>query len=669
MQAENHRPSPAAVLLAALLCTLVALAWLWPLPLRPGSALVPDLGDPLLNTWILAWNFHQGASGAGSYWDANIFHPLDGTLAFSETLAPLAVLGFPVWLITGNAVLAYNVLLLLSFAVGGGAVFALTRRYLEETIGAPSSRARTTALVAAAGLGALLFAFSPYRQQHLPHIQVLWASWLPLTVLAAERYLDRPSAGWLTVTVGSATALALTNTYFAVFGGLVLVVFIALRGGRRLLRSVRGGSIPRRHLGVAVVLLLLSAVVLLSFGAAYAGAQGAHGIERPVDEVRSRSARPGHLLQASTRLTLWGERLGDVRQDVELRLFPGMLTAALALLGAAASVGRAVLGVAAPEPPAWRRWAARLTGLVTLLSGAALAYLLAGNVIDTRVLGIPVTMTTRGRPAVVLAVALVGWLVLSPHLRARLRRLGGLLEGPWGWLLVATPVVWLVAMGPAPGADDWWLTRLLPVTAGLRVPARAFALVALGLALLAARGAWELLRRLSGAGAAVLAALLAVVAVGESWAAPVPLNRPIWIYPALDTDGVLAAEPSDLARRLAALPDGTPLAVLPLGEDQIDLIHMYRSTDHWQPLANGFSGFIPPGYRELERRLRRFPEPDALQALDEIGVRWVVVHPDLWPEHDRDRLRHALASSGALAVIGYWPEGLLVRILDPDAAP
>ena len=68
---------------ATLLYALLAVAWTWPLATGLASDVPWDLGDPLLNCWILAWHFHQagrvlhGDLGAfADWWHPNIFHPV-----------------------------------------------------------------------------------------------------------------------------------------------------------------------------------------------------------------------------------------------------------------------------------------------------------------------------------------------------------------------------------------------------------------------------------------------------------------------------------------------------------------------------------------------------------------------------------------------------------------
>src|SRR5688500_1609660 len=99
-------------LAAYLVITLVAT---WPLAAGLGRDVAWDLGDPLLNMWILAWDAEQfraivqgDFSRVGSFFNANIFHPAPLTLAYSEHLVPQAVQSFPIYLLSGNPILGYN---------------------------------------------------------------------------------------------------------------------------------------------------------------------------------------------------------------------------------------------------------------------------------------------------------------------------------------------------------------------------------------------------------------------------------------------------------------------------------------------------------------------------------------------------------------------------------
>ena len=98
----------------------------YPLARRLGSALPGDLGDPVLNTWILWWNT-QALPLSDRWWSPPIFFPIADTITFSENLLGLLPLSAPVQWLSGNPILAYNVAFLLSFPLSGLSAFLLCR--------------------------------------------------------------------------------------------------------------------------------------------------------------------------------------------------------------------------------------------------------------------------------------------------------------------------------------------------------------------------------------------------------------------------------------------------------------------------------------------------------------------------------------------------------------
>jgi hypothetical protein len=120
--------APTAVALYA----VAAVVLTWPLAPRAARDVPGDLLDPLFSCWTLGWNFHAlgvspGGPPATGYWDANIFHPVRGTLALSEHFVPQALQGALVYAATGNLVLTYNVLFLATFVLSGAFMFLLAR--------------------------------------------------------------------------------------------------------------------------------------------------------------------------------------------------------------------------------------------------------------------------------------------------------------------------------------------------------------------------------------------------------------------------------------------------------------------------------------------------------------------------------------------------------------
>ena len=200
--------------LSALLAyAFITLYLTYPLVLQIGSAVASDAGDPLLNTWILSWNART-LPFTTDWWNAPMFYPAEGVLAFSENLLGLSILSTPVIWLTNNPLLAYNLVFLLSFPLSGAAAYLLA---FELT------RRRDAAWVAG-----LLFAFCPYRMGQMPHLQVLVSFWMPLALFGLHVYLRDGRARWL-VLFGSALLFqGLSNLYFLLFisgsGGDVVVV-------------------------------------------------------------------------------------------------------------------------------------------------------------------------------------------------------------------------------------------------------------------------------------------------------------------------------------------------------------------------------------------------------------------------------------------------------------
>ena len=116
-----------------LLALYVVLAVLvtWPLTAHLGGSLTfgGELARtvPLLNLWTLEWNQHAIGELYAGYWDAPIFHPVQGAFALSEP-QPLTGLAFAAlgWL-SGNPVLAYNLVALAILALNGLAGARLAR--------------------------------------------------------------------------------------------------------------------------------------------------------------------------------------------------------------------------------------------------------------------------------------------------------------------------------------------------------------------------------------------------------------------------------------------------------------------------------------------------------------------------------------------------------------
>src|SRR6185503_13066073 len=183
-----------------------------------------DLVDTLLNAWIIGWDADRFRHGLRGLWDAPIYFPYHSTLAFSENLLGIAWLVAPVYWVTGNAVLAYNVAFWLSFAIAGLGMYLLVRELTDSR--------------AAAAVAGTFYAFCPFRFAQISHIQMVATGWLPLALWGLHRYFRTHERRWLAVFAAGSCLQALSNTYVAYFMAVPIVAvavdgLVAARGSRR----------------------------------------------------------------------------------------------------------------------------------------------------------------------------------------------------------------------------------------------------------------------------------------------------------------------------------------------------------------------------------------------------------------------------------------------------
>ncbi len=162
------------------LYTALALVYFWPLPRLWGDHIGPELGDPLFVLYVLKWGVHQIRLGLPDFWNANFFYPTRGALAFSDHLLGPAVQLTLFETVIPNAIAGYNFLFLSSFVASALATCWVLRR--------------SGLSWAAAVLGGWMFAYSPFRVSQTPHLQILIAQWIPLTLWSWDRLLTGRTA-------------------------------------------------------------------------------------------------------------------------------------------------------------------------------------------------------------------------------------------------------------------------------------------------------------------------------------------------------------------------------------------------------------------------------------------------------------------------------------------
>ena len=81
---------------------------------------------------------------------------------------------------------------------------------------------------------------------------------------------------------------------------------------------------------------------------------------------------------------------------------------------------------------------------------------------------------------------------------------------------------------------------------------------------------------------------------------------------------------SEAGRWLAAQPGSSAVICLPMGIDKTNTPCMLQSLEHWRPIMNGYSGIRPPFFPAVVEVMSQMPSADALLALHDLGVEYVV---------------------------------------------
>jgi hypothetical protein len=254
-------PSARAAAAAGAAYAAFAIVWAAPTSLSPARA-IPDLGDPLHLAWVMAWDAHQLVRHPFSLFDANTFYPYPRSLAFGDHLLPEALLGAPVFWLTGNAVLSSNLVVLLALTLSATAIFILMRDVTHSS--------------AVAFLAGLAYAFNTFTRSEILRVQVLNIEWWPFVFLFLERLARTGRARYAWLLGGSLLLQGLSGAYYLVYSALLAPVWllVAYLGARR-----RPSVAELAGLGAA---LLAAGLVALPVLWPYAVQLRTMGFEKPL---------------------------------------------------------------------------------------------------------------------------------------------------------------------------------------------------------------------------------------------------------------------------------------------------------------------------------------------------------------------------------------------------
>jgi hypothetical protein len=371
----------------------------WPIVVRPGSVGRVNTNDGRFSIWNVAWVAHALTDESAGLFDANIFHPHRGTLAYSEANLVAGVMAVPVYAATRDPVAAHNAVVLAALVLAFVATWALVRR------------------LTGSGLAGLLsgtgFAFCTYVSAHTAHIQLLMVFVIPLTLLQLHRYVEHPATR-RGVELGLVLALAgLACGYYGIFSGLA--------AGLALLWFAPGQPNALRYWRGVLVAVVVGAAAVAPAVRPYVELRRETGFKSvpDIEGARMYSADLAAYLRSGTVvhqaiLPLYPATLQrDIRRDGEV-LFPGFVIVVLAIVGAAAAWRTAPTTGREPPVPSPAGSSRRIVALYAVLTLLAIWVSLgpAGGLYTWLAESVPMMSFLRA-PARAGTIALFGLTVLA----------------------------------------------------------------------------------------------------------------------------------------------------------------------------------------------------------------------------------------------------------------
>ena len=225
-------------------------------------------------------------------------------------------------------------------------------------------------------------------------------------------------------------------------------------------------------------------------------------------------------------------------------------------------------------------------------------------------------------------------------------------------------VLFMLSLGPAIPVGETYVPlpyypiyEYVPGFGSLRVPARMWAIVMLCISVLASFGLRAFMQRLGGKKALLAFALISLFTAFE-------------FVPTLPVDRFIDRGPAKLEPAYEYLSEKAPgsvVAEVPFASAQDafrETPRMYRSTYGWWRLVNGYASYFPEGYYETRDTLNTLPSSESLAKLRQLGVDYIIVHPEQYEQDGEDgqSILRAVDKEPSLERISGDSESILYRV-------
>jgi hypothetical protein len=185
-----------------------------------------------------------------------------------------------------------------------------------------------------------------------------------------------------------------------------------------------------------------------------------------------------------------------------------------------------------------------------------------------------------------------------------------------------------------------WLYEHIFAFRGFRAPARFAILACCAMSVLAGFGFLFLERRLlEGRPARRLLLAAVLVAIGlESGSGPL----------------LLAPQSTTVPPVYRFLQTAKRSVIIEFPVENYNPTYMFWSTYHWHELVNGYSGYRPDDVVDTMALMQSFPDDESVARLQELGVRYVLIHQAFYPHDDYTDLLSEIAQRRELIPTGRY---------------
>ncbi len=580
----------------------------------------------------MQWNAHaflSGPEGIANLFNTNIFYPYPLTLAYSEHFLMPTGLALPFLLITDSHMFGMNLSVLITFILSGYGMYLLISTWTGQ---------RWAGLVAG-----VLFAFSPHRFGQLNHLELLVTQWMPFTLLALHWTLTRRGRRYAFLFALFFNLQALSGFHYALNLTLACALLTVVYAITRRI-AWRGGLWLAAGASIVATLLLNWPIWRM-----YLRFSDVMGAVRTPGEVRIYSAALTDYLTAIPYNFLYGWTFG--RWQFEGHQFQplmpvGVVGLLLALLGLSSLfIFRKHISTTTNSTDDGRRTTDNKQ-----------------RTTDNR------QPTTDNQPPTTLFFLILTLLALLLSF--------GLNENALGETLAP-----LLSFSPYR-----WLYENVAIFQGIRVPGRYGILVVLGLTGLAGWGVHLLFAQKTtpiSQSPHPSTSLRTGLPISQSPISNLPIYQSLittalialilleyWSAPLTGPEFPSGQEIPPVYHWLRQeTPPETVLLELPF-EENSEFLYEYYSSYHWRRLANGGTGFTPPIYEALRQWFNRFPDPRAVDVIQQMGIDRVILHPDRYtPEAWQRVLADLPRYLPAIEKIDQVGPDMVLTLAEPACSP